>query len=67
LKALELRAFIVAYYRAKIRFTNHLGEIWECYFVVNPFEFNGIGKGVNEITLEFEGTLVYSVTPSECE
>src|ERR1700674_5430285 len=64
MKALELRAFIQAYYRAKVRLTNHKGEVWEVYFTSNPFEFSTASKssapgGVTEdIVLEFEGTLV---------
>lgn len=72
MKALELRAFILAYYRAQIRLTNHLGEVWDVYFTVNPFEFNSKSKSsapggaTIEITLEMEGTLVTPVTPPAC-
>jgi len=67
MKALELRAFIQSYYRAKIRLTNHLGEVWDGYLTSNPFEFNGAARGVTTITLEFEGILVQPVSPSQCE
>jgi hypothetical protein len=72
MKALELRAFIVAYYRAQIRLTNHLGEVWDVYFTVNPFEFNSKNKSsapggaTIDITLEMEGVLVTPVTPPAC-
>ena len=66
LKALELRAFILAYYRAQVRITNHLGEVWDVYFTVNPFEFSGAGRDVNEVTLECDGILVSPVAPSQC-
>lgn len=72
MKALELRAFIAAYYRAQIRLTNHKGEVWDVYFTVNPFEFSGTsrssgpGNSVMDITLEFEGTLVTPVSNPAC-
>lgn len=72
MKALELRAFILAYYRAKIRLTNHKGEVWDVYFTSNPFEFSGKGRSSDpgdsmvDITLEVEGTLVTSVSPPAC-
>lgn len=65
MKALELRAFVSAYYRAGIQLTNHKGEVWNVRFTSNPFEFSGdsraTGQPGNEkmsITLEFEGTKV---------
>lgn len=72
MKALELRAFIQAYYRAKVRLTNHKGEVWDVYFTINPFEFTSKdrssdpGNSTMEISLEFEGTLVTPITPSSC-
>ena len=74
MKALELRAFVQAYYRAGIRLTNHKGEVWDVKFTINPFEFSGQGRssdpGGSTITidLEFEGTLVSAApgSPSSC-
>lgn len=72
MKALELRAFIQAYYRAQIRLTNHEGEVWDVYLTVNPFEFSSLsrssdpGNATVEITLQLEGTLVTPITPSTC-
>lgn len=73
MKALELRAFILAYYRAGIRLTNHLNEVWDVKFTANPFEFSGKSRSSDpgneavDITLEFEGTLVSQVVPPPCE
>lgn len=74
MKALELRAFVAAYYRAQIRVTNHLGEVWHVYFASNPFEFEGQGRAggwpggaANVVTLEFEGEKVSGVTPEPCD
>jgi hypothetical protein len=73
LKALELRAFIYAYYRATILVTNHKGEVWRMKFVSNPFEFSGLGRAKNspgneyqEITLELEGTLESAGPSTTC-
>lgn len=61
-KALELRAFIVSYYRSKIQLTDHLGQVWLGYITTNPNEFESTGRAVgapgNElqnIQIEFEG------------
>jgi hypothetical protein len=65
MKALELRAFILAYYRATLLVTNHKGEVWQVKFTSNPFEFSGLGRAQGtpggeymDVTLELEGTLV---------
>lgn len=39
-KALELRAFIQAYFASKIRITDHRNHIWIVNFTNNPFEFD---------------------------
>ncbi len=65
-KALELRAFIQAYYAVKIRATDHNDRVWVGYFTDNPFEFDTIARAspaiapmprgeTQEITIEFEG------------
>lgn len=65
-KALELRAFIQAYYASKIRVTDHNDRVWVGYFTDNPFEFDTIARALparapmprgetQEITIEFEG------------
>jgi hypothetical protein len=72
MKAEELRAFIQAYYRAKVQLTNHKGEVWVGNFTSNPFEFSTDGKssmpgGANQtITLDFEGEMLTPVTPPTC-
>ena len=65
-KALELRAFVFAYFASKIKITDHKGRVWIGYFTNNPFEFDTTdraapaispmlrGENVN-IELEFEG------------
>jgi len=72
MKSLELRAFILSYYRALIRLTNHKGEVWDVYFTSNPFEL-GSGVGASEpggtsvtITLELEGKLISPVASPSC-
>lgn len=73
MKALELRAFITAYYRAKLRLTNHKGEIWEVYLTTSPTEFTGnsTAKGIPgdekyEVTLEFEGNRTSAAFSEQC-
>jgi hypothetical protein len=72
MEALALRAFILSYYRAKVRLTNHKGEVWDVNFTSNPFEFTSKSKSsapggtTIEITLEFEGVLVTPVSDPEC-
>ncbi len=74
MKALELRAFILAYYRAKLLLTNHKGETWLVHFTINPFDFTGKaraagdpGDETQDITLEFEGTQVLAGPNIPCE
>src|SRR5258708_1520749 len=43
-KALELRAFVLSYYRATVLLTNHKGETWNVKFTSNPFEFEGVER-----------------------
>lgn len=72
MKALELRAFILAYYRAKVRLTNHKGEVWDGYFTSNPFEFSTDGKSSmpgnaeQTITIDFDGTRVSAPSLPAC-
>jgi len=65
-KALELRAFIQAYFAAKIKVTDHNERVWIGYFINSPFEFDTPGRAApsidpmprgetQEITIEFEG------------
>ena len=65
-KALELRAFIQAYYATVIRVTDHNERVWVGHFVNNPFEFDTPSRAApaiapmprgetQEITIEFEG------------
>jgi hypothetical protein len=60
-KALELRAFVEAYFGKVIRITDHDGDVWIGYLVNNPFEFstNGAAQGwpgdeAMTVRLEFE-------------
>ena len=64
MKALELRAFVQAYYRSRIRLTNHKGEVWTVWFVNNPFEFETLRRAGSQpggelvsLTIECEGFL----------
>jgi len=65
-KALELRAFIQAYYATAIKVTDHNERVWVGHFVNNPFEFDTPSRAApaiapmprgetQEITIEFEG------------
>lgn len=61
-KALELREFILSYYRSRIHFIDHNGQAWIFFLTNNPFEFNGAGTAQNfpggeyvTITMTFEG------------
>jgi len=73
-KALELRAFIRSYYRAKIRLVNHKNETWEGYLTGDPFEFKSgslrsLPGGYDpdqSITLTFEGVRVSAPAPESC-
>lgn len=55
MKALELRAFIQAYYISEIILTDHLGQQWIGKFTSNPFEFTSQLEAIQVIQLEFEG------------
>jgi hypothetical protein len=72
MKALELRAFILAYFRAKVRLINHKGEVWDGYFVSNPFEFStdsssSMPGGSNQtITIDFDGERISAPAPATC-
>ena len=65
-KALELRAFIWAYFASKVLVTDHRGRQWMGNFTSNPFEFDTTDGGdppiapmprgaLVNIDLEFEG------------
>ena len=55
LKALELKAFIQAYYRSKITLTDHNDVMWIGNFTSNPFDLESIVDERQTFTLEFEG------------
>lgn len=70
-KALELRAFFVSYFAAKIRVIDHNGDIWIGNFTDNPFEFTGSeraggfpGGELVTITLGFQGVKTGTQAPS---
>jgi len=72
-KALELRAFVRAYYRSQIRLTNHKGEVWRVWFINNPFEFETTGREGPQpgqetvsLTVECEGFLLSAPPVSSC-
>ena len=73
MKALELRAFIQAFFRSQVRLTNHKGEIWRVWFVNNPFEFDAVeraggypGDEMIAVTLECEGFLISAPEVPSC-
>jgi len=62
-KAIELRAFIKAYYRTPMQLTDHNGNQWLVYLQNNPFEFAANSKAEGfpggetmMVSLEFEET-----------
>ena len=55
MKAEELKAFLGAYYGAKVLLTNHKGERWSVWFTANPFDFVYKGRETVEMDLEFQG------------
>ncbi len=55
LKALELRAFIQAYFASTITLIDHLDQLWIGNFTINPFDFTSINADIIEISLQFEG------------
>ncbi len=65
-KALELRAFVFAYFASKVKITDHNSRVWLGYFTSNPFEFDTTDRAAPAISpmprgesvhieLEFEG------------
>jgi hypothetical protein len=73
MKALELRAFVTAYFSSQIRLTNHKGEIWRVWFLSNPFEFDTTeraggqpGSELVVITIECEGFLLSAPAVPSC-
>ncbi len=44
-KALELRAFVYAYFASIIKVTDHNDRVWIINLVGNPFEFDTIERG----------------------
>lgn len=73
MKALEVRAFVQSYYRAKLRITTHRGEVWDVYFATNPFDFSGDSRAagspggeMSSVSLVFEGTRVSTVPSGNC-
>lgn len=56
MKALELQAFVKAYFRTQIQLLDHNNTIWVGHFTSNPFEFDTPYRGNRQvIQLEFEG------------
>ena len=73
LKALEVRQFVQAYYRAPIRVVAHNGDVWQGILVTNPVIFVGEGGAGGwdgdeavRVTLEFELTLTQAGEHAEC-
>ena len=65
-KALELRAFLFAYFASKVQIIDHEGRVWLGYFTQNPFEFETPERAApairplplgetQTVMLEFEG------------
>lgn len=61
-KGEEIKQFILSYYGSKIRWTDHLGDVWEGYFTSNPFSFSGAGRAAGspgreylQVTIQMEG------------
>jgi hypothetical protein len=61
-KGEEIKQFILSYYRSKVRWTDHLGDVWEGNFTSNPFSFSGAGRAAGspggeyqEVTIQLEG------------
>ena len=55
-KAMELRAFIRAYYSSEIKLIDHENQTWLVKFTSNPFEFaTSSSDEWRSIELEFEG------------
>ena len=73
MKALELRAFIQAYFSSQIRLTNHKGEVWRVWFTSNPFQFETPERAGGQpggeyvtITIECEGFLISAPAAPSC-
>jgi hypothetical protein len=67
MKALEFRAFLLAYYRTKIELLDHEDQLWIGWITTNPNEFENAsyfaspnpgltGETYASIQIEFEGT-----------
>jgi len=56
-KGLELRAFFLAYFAARIRVTDHRGRVWIGNFTNNPFEFSTAQRAAPAITPVLRGEL----------
>ncbi len=54
-KALELRAFIRAYYASSVTLKDHLDQTWVGHFTNDPFELVSETADWHTIQLEFEG------------
>ncbi len=54
-KALELRAFIRAYYASLVTLKDHLNQTWIGHFTNDPFEFASETSEWHSMQLEFEG------------
>ena len=72
-KGEEVKQFILAYYRSKIRWTDHLGDVWEGYFTSNPFSISGAGRAsgspggeYQEIAIQLEGIRLSYATRDQC-
>jgi len=65
MKMLELRAFLVAYYRTRITLLDHENQLWVGWIMTNPNEFENTssfmnapalaGRTYGSIQIEFEG------------
>ena len=72
-KGEEIKQFILAYYRSKIRWTDHLGDVWEGYFTSNPFALGGAGRAAGspggeyqEISIQLEGSRISHGSRDQC-
>lgn len=54
-KALEMRAFVDSYFASVIELTDVEGVRWVGNIMTNPNEFETIGRGLQSLTLDFEG------------
>ena len=59
LKALELEAFITAYYVENIRLTNYKDEVWVMKISTDPFDKTVAKRGeITTVSLRFEGVKI---------